>query len=148
MSAPDPGIISGRLAVMHDLLGYLDRLGDVDGDALRAEIGRRLAVERALCGLVDQAVDINAHLVARTLGRAPQTHRESFELAARTPYLPSEVAAALLPSVGLRNVLGHDYVSADLDLVADAIPLARRDYRRYVRAVARALTGDGTASGA
>lgn len=140
MSAPDSGVLSTRLAVMHDLLVYLDGLEEMSGADLRADMGRRLAVERALCQLVDQAVDINAHLAVRTVGRAPQTQRESFELAVRSEYLRPDLADALLPSIGMRNVLVHDYVSADLDLVATAIPLAVRDYRAYVTAIARRLT--------
>lgn len=140
MTAPDPGVLSTRLAVMHDLLGYLEGLHEVSGDDLRADMGRRLAVERALCQLVDQAVDINAHLAARIVGRAPQTQRESFELAERTGYLRKDLVTALLPSIGMRNVLVHDYVATDLDLVAGAIPLALRDYRAYVTVIARGLT--------
>ena len=40
----------------------------------------------------------------------------------------------------MRNVLVHDYVATDLDLVAGAIPLALRDYRAYVTVIARGLT--------
>ncbi len=140
MRPPDAGVLSTRLAVMHDLLVFLDGLGPVGGDALREVIALRLAVERALCQLVDQAVDINAHLAARVVGRAPQTQRESFELAVRAGYVSPDLARALTPSIGLRNVLVHDYVSADLDLVAAAVPLALRDYRSYVAAIARGLS--------
>ncbi|GMA41241.1 hypothetical protein GCM10025883_32860 [Mobilicoccus caccae] len=124
---------------MHDLLGYLAGLEALGGDELRADLGLRLAVERALCQLVDQAVDINAHIAARVIGRAPTTQRESFDLAARAGYLSTDLASALTPSIGLRNVLVHDYVSADLDLVAAAVPLALREYRAFVTAMARAF---------
>ncbi|MDO5627711.1 MAG: DUF86 domain-containing protein [Mobilicoccus sp.] len=146
MTAPDPAVLSTRLAVMHDLLVYLDGLGEVTGDRLRSDMGLRLAVERALCQLVDQAVDINAHLAARSLGRAPQTQRESFELAVRGGWLPDDLHDALIGSAGMRNVLVHDYVSVDLDVVAAAVPLAIRHYRTYVTAIARALIGEGRSS--
>lgn len=140
MNRPDAAVVSARLAVMHDLLGYLAGLPTLDGDALRRELGLRLAVERALCQLVDQAVDINAHIATRALGRPPQTQRESFEMAVRAGYLTEQLGTALAPSVGLRNVLVHDYVAADLEIVAAAVPVAERDYRSYVSAIAGALT--------
>lgn len=114
MNAPDSAVLSTRLAVMHDLLMFLDGLDDVSGDDLRADMGRRLAVERALCQLVEQAVDINAHLAARVIGRAPQTQRESFDLAVRSGYVTPELAAALVPSIGKRNILVH-VVDEDVD---------------------------------
>lgn len=138
MSGIDAGVISTRLAVMADLVGYLSSLGAVTGAQLRDDLERRLAVERALCGLVDQAVDINAHVVTRLLGRPPQTQRESFELARRAGFLTEDLVARLAPSTGLRNLLVHDYVEVDLDRVAAVIPLAVEGYRDYVREVGAA----------
>ena len=139
MSTPDRGVLTTRLAVMSDLLAFLADLPGVCGQTLREDLRLRLAVERALCQLVDQAVDINAHIASRTMRRPPQTQRESFDLAVRAGYLPADLATSLTPSVGMRNILVHDYVSVDLDLVAAAIPLAARDFAAYVRAISRAL---------
>lgn len=50
--------------------------------------------------------------------------------------LDEGLAAALKPSVGLRNVVVHEYLDVDHAVVAAALPLARRDYGRYVRSVA------------
>ena len=36
----------------------------------------------------------------------------------------------------MRNVLVHEYVTIDLDRVADATPIARDVFRRYLAAVA------------
>jgi uncharacterized protein YutE (UPF0331/DUF86 family) len=53
--------------------------------------------------------------------------------------VPADLAEALAPSAGMRNVLIHAYVAVDLDRVAAALPLARRDFGRYVAAVAAFL---------
>jgi len=42
----------------------------------------------------------------------------------------------LLPSVGMRNVLVHEYVRVDLARVAAAVPLALDVYRRYIASAA------------
>lgn len=55
--------------------------------------------------------------------------------------LSPELAARLMPSVGLRNVLVHEYAVVDLALVAAGVQLARTDYRAYVREIAAALPG-------
>jgi uncharacterized protein YutE (UPF0331/DUF86 family) len=43
----------------------------------------------------------------------------------------------LFPSVGMRNLLVHEYLEIDLEKVAAAVPLARDGYQRYMVAVAR-----------
>lgn len=128
---------------MRDLLDFLSGLGPVTGSSLRDDVQLRLAVERALSQLVVQAVDINGHVSSRSLARPPQTQRESFDLAARAGLIDGDLRDALMPSVGLRHMLVHEYGEIDLERVADAIPHAVQNYGRFVRSVARAITPGG-----
>lgn len=50
-----------------------------------------------------------------------------------------ELAEALLPSAGMRNVFVHNYLEIDYQLVEMAIPLAIEQYGEYIRQVARWL---------
>lgn len=69
----------------------------------------------------------------------PGTYRESFIAAADAGFISAELAERLAPSAGLRNILTHEYVEVDLDLVAVAVQTATVDYRAYVGSVAQAL---------
>lgn len=57
--------------------------------------------------------------------------------------ISDELAADLLPSVGLRNVLVHGYVDVDAARVVAAVPLAAAAYGRYVAGVRDWLTDPG-----
>ncbi len=130
-------VVTLRLALMRELLADLDAVGDVDLARLESDRITRRALERILTQLVDLAADINTH-VATSLGSTVTTeYRESFDAAARVGLLSEGLAARLKPSVGMRNVLIHEYVASDLTRVVAAVPLARADYGEYVRSVAR-----------
>lgn len=135
----DRDVVVARLTVMRDLLDDLESLGSVDAARLGADRITRHAVERMLTQLVEQAVSINTHLVVGEGGAAPATYRESFAAAARAGLLPIDLADRLAPSAGLRNVLTHEYVGVDLELVAVAVGSALVDYRAYVAAIATAV---------
>jgi len=77
---------------------------------------------------------------ATLVGRAPKDYRSSFDLAQEAGAIQPELVKRLQPSVGLRNVLTHEYVDIDLEIVADAVGSARRDYGDYVRQVANWTT--------
>jgi uncharacterized protein YutE (UPF0331/DUF86 family) len=127
-----------KLVLLADLLADLERHGDPTGDELRADRDRRHVIERILTQLVDIAVGLNG-LLARALGhRQPTGYRDSFELLGQIGVLPPDLARRLAPAAGMRNLLTHEYGSIDLDVVAAAVPLARRDFGEYVRTV-RAL---------
>lgn len=136
--AMDRGVVVRRLRVMTDLLDHLEALGVSSASDLRS-MSIRLQVERILTQLVNLAAEINAHAASTLLGSAPEDYRDGFDLAARAGIIPEEVAAALKPSVGLRNVLTHEYVDVDLGIVARAVPQALKGYRSYVTAVADVL---------
>lgn len=78
-------------------------------------------------------------MAAGLLGRAPDTYAESFALAAEAGMIDGDLAAALAPSVGMRNVLVHSYLDVDRARVAAAVPMAVEQYGAYVRQVATFL---------
>jgi uncharacterized protein YutE (UPF0331/DUF86 family) len=132
----DPETIVSRLRTMRQLLDQLERLRSESGSD---DFGRRLQIERILSALVDLAVAINTHVVVIRLGEAPRDMTTSFRLAGAAGLLDAELAAALAPSVGMRNVIVHAYVDLDVDRMMDAVPLAAEQYSRYVEHVARWL---------
>lgn len=136
-----PESVHAKLRLMREFLDDLEKLDDPSAQRLERERIERYAVERILTQLVDLAVSVNNHVVAAELDQAPAGYRESFELAARAGAISRELAAELGPSVGLRNVLIHEYVEVELTIVAGSVSLALDGYRRYISEVARFLTG-------
>jgi uncharacterized protein YutE (UPF0331/DUF86 family) len=135
----DRDTLHGKLRLLRELLDDLEHLGPVSDRDLAEDRIRRYAVERILTQLVDVAVSINSHIAAAILKRAPADYRDSFALAAGAGAISEELVATLRPSVGLRNVLTHEYATVDLGVVSRSIPWAISGYREYVLEVARFL---------
>lgn len=135
----DAAVVQTRLRMMNDLLSDLADVGEVSAARLTQDRMLRHAVERILTQLVELAVSVNGHVAATQLGKSPADYRASFSLAATLGCVDADLAARLGSSVGLRNVLVHEYVDTDLAIVADAVGRAVVDYRDYVRGVSRWL---------
>lgn len=131
-----PDVLIVRLQMIDELLSDLGQVGEIDADRLRSDRMLRHAIERVLSQLVDLAVGINTHVAATRLGKAAADYRASFDLAAELGVIDEALAIRLRPSVGLRNVLAHEYVQVDLRLVALATRSARIDYADYRSSVA------------
>lgn len=135
----DAGIVLARLTSIRELLHDLRLAGEVSKADLQRDRMLRHAVERILAQLVELAVSVNSHVAATAWGKAPGDYRESFELLQAADILPPELTVRLRQSVGLRNVLAHEYARVDLNLVAGAVIAAERDYGGYVEHVSRWL---------
>jgi uncharacterized protein YutE (UPF0331/DUF86 family) len=136
----DPSIVQARLSVMR---GLLDDLAEVDaaGEPPLAENRMlRHGIERIFTQLVELATAINEHVVGARLQRVATSYRESFGLAEECGLIDKQLRDDLLPSVGMRNILVHEYLEIDLRRVAAAIPLALGCYRRYVQQVAEFIS--------
>lgn len=142
MIALDPEIVTRRLATMRTLLDHLATL-EVSTPEDLEDLGVRLQVERILSQLVNLAADINAHVAVAVLNRPPEDYREGFDRMVDADFLHRETAKRLKPSVGLRNVLTHEYVRTDLAALVGAVPAALNDYGDYVYQVATALESRG-----
>lgn len=132
----DTSLIQERLREIQLLLADLVEIGEVDAERLRRERPTRHVVERVLSQIVELAGSINTHIVASLLGRSPRSYADSFDEVARAGVLEWDLAAALRPSAGMRNVLVHDYLEVDHTKVSAAIPLALEQYDHYIRHVA------------
>lgn len=132
----DPAAVAGKLRAMRRLLDELVRLGPVDGHRFAREYATQLIVERVLSQLVDLAAGINTHVLTAQTGVAPPDVRRSFGAAADLGLITEDLAAALAPAAGLRNVLVHAYVDLDVARLVAAVPLATEQFGEYVRQVA------------
>ncbi|HZD22266.1 MAG TPA: DUF86 domain-containing protein [Acidimicrobiia bacterium] len=132
----DADVVRQKLAAIEDSLETLEGLGDVDKTRLRQDRVVAAAVERLISRIVDLAVDINSHVVSAVAGRGPGEYAESFRMAAGVELIDSALSDDLVGSVGMRNVIVHQYVDLDPGLIAAAIPLTLDGYRRYVSSAA------------
>jgi uncharacterized protein YutE (UPF0331/DUF86 family) len=143
---PNAETVQRRLIAIRERLDELQQVGDVSADRLRADWLVRAAVERVLTQLVELAAQINTHIVTASGKVPPAEYRESFTAAAKLGALPADLAARIAPSAGLRNILVHQYLDADLDIVAASMRQAIADYSAYVREVATWLSSQTSAS--
>jgi uncharacterized protein YutE (UPF0331/DUF86 family) len=132
----DPSIVQARLSIIR---GLLDDLAEVDAAGQPPLAENRMlrhGVERILTQLMEHATAINERVVGARLQRVATSYWDSFELAEDCGLIDKQLRDDLLPTVGLRNVLVHEYLEIDLRKVVLAVPLALSCYRRYVQQVA------------
>lgn len=91
-----------------------------------------LSVERLLEKIINRAIDINTHIIIGNDKEPPQEHRDSFIMMIKLDILPEKFVDKIIPSVGLRNRLVHEYDDLDAKQVYKAVFTALNQYPKYL----------------
>ncbi|MCM2321855.1 MAG: DUF86 domain-containing protein [Oligoflexia bacterium] len=86
-------------------------------------------------------VDIAVRILAERSGPSPTTMAESFELLAKEGVISAELAVSLRKSVGLRNMLVHEYSKIDWKIVHDVCHRHLDTFRDFAKAVLARVPG-------
>jgi uncharacterized protein YutE (UPF0331/DUF86 family) len=115
----------------------LENLAQLKGLTIQEVMGdfyKYNTLERLLEKIIMRAIDVNQHLL-RELGKgnAPETYKETFLQLENLSILSKELANSIAKSVGLRNILVHDYDDEIIDYnkIYDAINSCLKDYHQY-----------------
>ena len=143
MSPIDAAIIRSKLG---HIMTSLDLLRPMRGRPLaeyRERVWERKGIERVLQEAIEAALDINAHVIAERGLDVPDDFFGGFMKLGEIGILPTELAAALAPSAGLRNRLVHEYDAIDDAKVLAAVGTILDLYPRYIQAVETELSALG-----
>ena len=120
------------------LLTYLDKLEPIskkdfkeyqDNDYLR------FSTERLIQLIVECAADINNHVVVKIVRRPAEDYRISFLKAADVGLISRELAEQIKGSAGMSNILVHEYMDVDDQMVFEILPQAIQNYKQYCKEV-------------
>jgi uncharacterized protein YutE (UPF0331/DUF86 family) len=133
----DAASIESRLERVRILLVELDEIHEGGRGAYDESLRLRLATQRGLQLAIQACIDIGSHLVAELDLPLPADYRGVFT-ALVAKGLDAELSDRLGSAAGLRNVLVHDYLDIDEDVVWGSLDHLD-DLRRFAAFVVERL---------
>ncbi len=131
----DIDLIRRKLARLNMYLEKIKPLSDKSIAEYKADFYLKSSAERLIQLIVEAATDINNHVVVETGNRPPEDYSVSFIKASETGLISRDLAEKLKGSAGMRNILVHEYMEIDDEMVYNAIPLALQYYKEYIKQV-------------
>ncbi|MEI6221916.1 MAG: DUF86 domain-containing protein [bacterium] len=127
-------MVENKIAAIQRDLSELMRFKDLSLDLVASSYDTHKVIERVIEVVINEAIDINQHLIVESgLGQLGFNFRESFLLLAKIGVYSQDFADRIAPSVGLRNILVHQYRDLDETLFYQAMQDCLRDYTEYCR---------------
>jgi len=114
---PEIGGITRRLEKLRECLGKLEPLRKKRRDEFDQQPYLRDIVERNLEVAIQCLIDMGNRIISIEDTEKPRDYYDIFLILGNLQVLPPEFARHIAPLAGFRNILVHDYVSVDWDLV-------------------------------
>ena len=134
-----PEVILRRLVKLDEYLEILEGLQRYDLDAFVKDPERYGSAERFLQLAIETSLDIGSHVIAELRLGTVDSYRDIPTILAEHNYLDSELRERWIQMIGFRNVLVHDYVDLDREIVyrvlqqdLDDIAALRRVFAQFL----------------
>lgn len=128
----DKEFIKNKISYIQKELRALADYKDCSFEEIVSSFEKHTIVERILERIINDAIDINQHLIVESgKGEIPFDFKESFLLLANLNVYPKKFAQEISKSVGLRNILIHQYRKLDEKIFYFSIKDCLRDYTKY-----------------
>ena len=134
----DVSVVRRHLAALREALANLRRHCRSTPEMLRADMDLRWTVERGLQLCAQNAIDIATHL-ATAAGFDASDYASAIDRLTGMNVLPGAFGVRFRQIAGFRNVLVHEYIEVDLDVVARVLDDNLDDFEEFARLVERHL---------
>ena len=108
-----------RLGRLEQDIEQLKKMVGVNVAELSRDTSKRWALERGLHIVIEGILDLGEHILASDFNIQTSTYRETAEKMAEVGIVHGEAAQRLPQIASFRNILVHEYVAMDLQILAE-----------------------------
>lgn len=135
--------VLARLEALNQYLSELEQFRSLTRAEFLGDLRNYRTVERDFQLAAQAAIDIASHILAADFPQRPEGYREVIELLGQVGVLPPDLAERFAGVASFRNILIHEYLAVDLDIVYDHLQDNLDDFQLFGRYVAEYLARSG-----
>lgn len=137
----DNNLILSKIKSIQSDLDKLKELQTFTFEQIVSDYIKHKALERITEVIINEAIDINHHIIANSdIKDFSFDYKKSFTILCDMKVLPSDFAQKISLSVGLRNILVHQYRDLDEEIFYASIPDCISQYTQYCQYILDYLT--------
>lgn len=132
------------MKLLAEYIDDLHEMGGVSREEYRDNKLIRRAVERTLQTAIEACLDIGHHLITTRRFRTPTDNADVFVVLSEEGVVSVELGQQLIRMARFRNLLVHEYVRLDNEVVYTVLTRQMADIEAFASAIAAYLTPDQT----
>jgi len=132
-------VITRRLIKLREYVGLLKTIRREPREQFTTDPLVYGNAERYLQLAIQCVLDIGNHILADRKLREPEEYRDIVKTLGDHSLISPDLTERLMPLVGLRNILVHDYLDIDRPRLYDALQAELEDLEEFAKQVAKLL---------
>jgi len=136
----DLSLIERRLAMILEENEFLKSIKKQNYNEFLNDGKSRRSTARAIETIAQSIIDICSHIVAQKHFGISDTYKGTIELVTQHHIISMDLATNLQKVVAMRNVLVHQYLDIDFEIVWNAIDTLLVDAHTFVQEIKKHLT--------
>lgn len=124
-------VVLTRISKLNQYIKFLYRIKEYSKSEYLNDPMIYGSTERFLHLAIECVIDIANHIIADMRYRKPDSNREIFEILFENKIINSNLKINLCNMAGFRNILVHDYVKLDREIVYDIIKNNLKDIEDF-----------------
>ena len=134
-----PEVLRKRLNKLDEYLSILDELRQVNREAFNTQPQLYGSAERFLHLAIETVLDVGNHIIADENLGVVNYYSDIPNILADNGYISAELAQRWIRMIGFRNILVHDYLDIDRDIVYGVLQSDLADFETLKQAFAQFL---------
>lgn len=128
-------VVLSRLSKLNEYIDFLNKVKEYSKDEYSNDPFVYGASERFLHLAIECVLDISNHVISDMRFRKPDNNRDIFEVLSENKIIENNLKNNLCNMAGFRNILVHDYIKLDREVVYDIIINNLRDIEEFMNIV-------------
>jgi len=130
----NPDTINERLSEMRENLLLLQELSSIPLDKFCKDPKIFKLAERCLEVSIQCILDICHHIIVDNDWSRPRDNKEVFRIVASKEIIPEDFAKKIEPMAGLRNILAHEYLKIDPNILHNNLKNIQdfQEFQKYI----------------
>ncbi|MGJ0848114.1 Uncharacterized conserved protein YutE, UPF0331/DUF86 family [Tissierella praeacuta DSM 18095] len=125
-------VIKQRLNQLSTSLNKIERFKEISLEEFLKDDIIQDVVEYNLFIAINMMIDIATHIVVDNNMGSPETLGEAFNILNKEKYLNDEETKAYRNMVGLRNILSHEYINIDKNIIHSILKNNLIDIKKFI----------------
>jgi uncharacterized protein YutE (UPF0331/DUF86 family) len=127
-------LLKQRLILLCEYIDDLDKAAVMTYEGFLQDKVARRYIERTLHLAIEACMDIGSHVIADLRLREPESNKDIFLILVENGFLAEEKKDDYQKMAGFRNVIVHDYVRLDPEIVFTVLQTSIVDLRSFAKA--------------